>query len=99
MLSCILYLPNSFTLKDERDKLFQLVFGCRPDSDDDNQKNSDITDTNHELIISAFQASKGGLVMINFFSYFITCKNVSTMSDVIGKNIFLCPQKYFCPIG
>jgi len=29
-------------------------------------------------------AAKGGLVMINFFSYFITCKNVSSITDVIA---------------
>ena len=32
-----------------------------------------------------FQAQKGGLVMINFFSYFLTCSNHSTVNDVIGK--------------
>ena len=32
-----------------------------------------------------FQAAKGGLVMINFFSYFITCSNLSSITDVIGK--------------
>jgi len=30
-------------------------------------------------------AAKGGLVMINFFSYFITCSNLSSITDVIGK--------------
>ena len=32
-----------------------------------------------------FQAAKKGLVMINFFSYFITCSNVSSITDVIGE--------------
>ena len=31
------------------------------------------------------QAAKKGLVMINFFSYFITCSNVSSLNDVIGR--------------
>ena len=31
------------------------------------------------------QAAKKGLVMINFFSYFITCSNVSSTTDVIGE--------------
>eukprot|EP00090_Calanus_glacialis_P008674 TRINITY_DN17031_c0_g1_i2.p1 TRINITY_DN17031_c0_g1~~TRINITY_DN17031_c0_g1_i2.p1 ORF type:complete len:1005 (+),score=154.48 TRINITY_DN17031_c0_g1_i2:450-3464(+) len=29
-------------------------------------------------------AAKGGLVMINFFSYFITCSNLSSITDVIA---------------
>lgn len=32
-----------------------------------------------------FQAEKKGLVMINFFSHFLTCSNHSTVNDVIGK--------------
>ena len=32
-----------------------------------------------------FQAKKRGLVMINFFSYFLTCSNSSTINDVVGK--------------
>ena len=35
--------------------------------------------------VSSFQAAKKGLVMINFFSYFITCSNVSSITDVIGR--------------
>ena len=35
--------------------------------------------------LSFVQAAKKGLVMINFFSYFITCSNVSSITDVIGK--------------
>jgi len=31
-------------------------------------------------------AAKKGLVMINFFSYFITCSNVSSITDVIGRS-------------
>jgi hypothetical protein len=34
---------------------------------------------------SFFQAEKKGLVMVNFFSYFLTCTNHSTINDVIGK--------------
>ena len=33
----------------------------------------------------SFQKEKKGLVMINFFSYFLTCSNHSTVNDVIGK--------------
>ena len=38
-------------------------------------------------LVSTFcpQAAKKGLVMINFFSYFITCSNVSSLNDVIGR--------------
>ena len=32
-----------------------------------------------------FQAQKNGLVMVNFFSYFLTCSNRSTINDVVGK--------------
>ena len=35
--------------------------------------------------IFSFQAEKKGLVMVNFFSYFLTCSNHSTIKDVIGK--------------
>ena len=37
------------------------------------------------LSFLSFQAAKKGLVMINFFSYFITCSNVSSITDVIGE--------------
>ena len=33
----------------------------------------------------SFQAEKNGLVMVNFFSYFLTCSNHSTLNDVISK--------------
>ena len=36
-----------------------------------------------------FQAEKKGLVMVNFFSYFLTCSNHSTLNDVIGQFISL----------
>ena len=32
-----------------------------------------------------FQAEKRGLVMVNFFSYFLTCSNHSTLNDVVSK--------------
>ena len=32
-----------------------------------------------------FQAEKNGLVMVNFFSYFLTCSNHSTLNDVISE--------------
>ena len=40
-----------------------------------------------------FQAEKKGLVMVNFFSYFLTCTNHSTVNDVIGESNFgrWCP--------
>ena len=41
------------------------------------------------IITALFQAAKRGLVMINFFSYFITCSNASTITDVIGEISFL----------
>ncbi len=31
------------------------------------------------------QARKKGLVMVNFFSYFLTCSNYSTIHNVVGK--------------
>ena len=33
-----------------------------------------------------FQAERKGLVMVNFFSYFLTCSNHSTLNDVIGES-------------
>ena len=36
----------------------------------------------------SLQAEKKGLVMVNFFSYFLTCSNHSTIRDVIGKEIW-----------
>ena len=32
-----------------------------------------------------FQASNGGLVMVNFYSEFITCGQNATLNDVIGE--------------
>ena len=40
-----------------------------------------------DLDIFLIKAAKGGLVMINFFSYFITCSNMSDITDVIGQYI------------
>ena len=37
------------------------------------------------MCILFLKAKKKGLVMVNFFSYFITCSNHSTINDVIGK--------------
>ena len=37
------------------------------------------------LSFLSFQAAKNGLVMINFFSYFITCSNVSSINDAIDS--------------
>ena len=35
------------------------------------------------------QAEKNGLVMVNFFSYFLTCSNHSTLNDVISKRMII----------
>ena len=40
------------------------------------------------VVFIIFQAEKKGLVMVNFFSYFLTCSNHSTMNDVIGTYTF-----------
>jgi len=32
------------------------------------------------------QARKKGLVMVNFFSYFLTCSNESTIHNVVGEH-------------
>ena len=45
---------------------------------------SDNNNNNQPTIIT-LQAAKRGLVMINFFSYFITCSNTSSITDVIGN--------------
>ena len=33
------------------------------------------------------QAKKNGVVMVNFFSYFLTCSNTSTVNDVVGNYV------------
>jgi hypothetical protein len=46
------------------------------------------------------QAERKGLVMVNFFSYFLTCSNHSTLNDVIGESSlnddFFLKQINFC---
>ena len=37
------------------------------------------------LRLISFQREKKGLVMVNFFSNFLTCTNHSTLNDVIGE--------------
>ena len=37
------------------------------------------------FFLSFLQAKNKGLVMVNFFSYFLTCSNTSTVHDVVGK--------------
>jgi len=37
------------------------------------------------LNVPSAQAEKKGLVMVNFFSYFLTCANHSTLNDVVGE--------------
>ena len=45
------------------------------------------------VIPLVLQAKKKGLVMVNFFSYFLTCSNTSTVNDVVGNYIsFFAPQ-------
>lgn len=39
------------------------------------------------MIVHDGQAEKNGLVMVNFFSYFLTCSNHSTLNDVISKRM------------
>ena len=43
------------------------------------------------LMLSLFQAKNKGLVMVNFFSYFLTCSNKSSVNDVVGR---LCVLLY-----
>ena len=42
------------------------------------------------------QAEKGGLVMINFFSYFISCSNSSSIADVIGQSSVISQNIKIC---
>ena len=42
-----------------------------------------------------FQAEKRGLVMVNFFSYFLTCSNHSTLNDVVSKYLLVFYQVKF----
>ena len=44
--------------------------------------------TFYPSLFLSLQAEKKGLVMVNFFSYFLTCSNHSTIRDVIGKEIW-----------
>jgi hypothetical protein len=37
------------------------------------------------FIFLNLQAKKNGLVMVNFFSYFLTCSNKSSINDVVGE--------------
>lgn len=32
------------------------------------------------------QARNGGIAMVPFYTYFITCNNTATIKDVIGKH-------------
>ena len=45
------------------------------------------------VIPLVLQAKKKGLVMVNFFSYFLTCSNTSTVNDVVGNYI-----SFFAPL-
>ena len=42
-----------------------------------------------------FQAKKRGMVMVNFFSYYLTCTNHSTIHDVVGMNGLFFIKKGF----
>ena len=42
-----------------------------------------------------FQAKKRGMVMVNFFSYYLTCTNHSTIHDVVGMNWLFFIKKGF----
>ena len=43
------------------------------------------TAVHYSCVLSLFQAKNKGLVMVNFFSYFLTCSNKSSVNDVVGR--------------
>jgi hypothetical protein len=38
-----------------------------------------------------FQAVNGGIVMVSFFSNFLSCTDTATLHDVIGMSVYLIP--------
>lgn len=52
------------------------------------------------LIFSSLQPENGGVVMVNFYSDYIVCKNnktvAATLEHVAGKNIISSRWKFRC---
>lgn len=44
-------------------------------------------------VFVSFQKHNRGIVMVNFYSYFITCNESASISDVIGKSNLLGPGR------
>lgn len=60
----------------------------------------------HCNYLKFLQAKNGGIAMVPFYTYFITCNSTATIKDVIGKRIsdfiqvkpnifFFCQNKIF----